>query len=414
MAQTSPVSGWDALLHAQAETTFGTTPAPASTSAWAALAISCVNPDLGGPEQGDTRPQKDRPTGRMSTRGFVEGRVQPMPFNVESTLRARSAIDVAAQEAVLYRAGGLKQTLNGSTSAVYTLVSDPIVSADFVSASLSRFLGSHLVGSVESPDIMGCDLSETLRGCVVRTLRWEGGDKEVTLRAEGAGIGKYSRGPLESITLANGSVTSLTHTAEESYRLDQGYFLCEDEIISIAARSDVGYGSTASTIARGALGTSGAAHTAKALWPAKPKPTWAGAPLSESTCTVSIGGVTFRVMSWWVELATGMDLLPGQSGSAYIQGAKATRYDVRISVRLVLTLDGISLLGKLTKRATAGALAFSLAQGTGAGGVITFAGSFAELAPFQVPSPPTDITIIDLSLRVRENAGNDALTITLT
>lgn len=393
-----PVNAWDMLLLAASEATFGTTPAPASTSAYAALALECISADMGPAQVGQVRPKQDRNLGRGMQSGFVEGRVQPIPFTVVTSIKSRSAGDGVPLELALFKAAGLGYA---DTGADYTLApsATPVESGDFAGLSLTRFLGSRAAAFQ----------SETLRGGVVKSLRWEGGDKEVMLTAAGAGIGKYMRGSLDSITLASDIVTTLTHTAEESYRLDPGYYLCESEIILI---SSVTKGGTSTTITRGALGSTAIAHTAKPLYPYRPSPTYTGSPIAEPNATCSIGGVTSRLLSWSFELTTGMDHLPGETGSAYVQGVKYGRYDAKYSLRLVLSGDQVSLMGKALARPT---VAVSLAQGTGTGGVITVASSYCEVEPFTVPDTNNDVAIVDVGLRVRDDtAGNNAFSIVLS
>jgi hypothetical protein len=229
------------------------------------------------------------------------------------------------------------------------------------------------------------------------------------LTASGAGVGKVTQGGIESITV-NDAVTSLTITAEESYRLRPGYYLCESEIITVTACAA---GGTSATIARGALGSSAASHTAKALLPLVPSGiSFTGSPIPETTCTVTIGGVAFRALSWSIDVTTGLDLLAGETGSKYSQGAKELRYDVKPVIRLALSADDVAALGKATART---AVAVSIGQGTGTGAIATFSMPYCEIEPVAVPDSVSDVSIVDLSLRVRDDAaGNNAFTVTLT
>lgn len=394
----NPVNAWDMLLLAASETSFGTTPTPASTAAYAGLALETVSVDLGPTQQGQTRPKQDRNVGRGMQSGFVEGRVQPIPFTVVTSVKSRSAGDGVPLELALYRAAGLGYADTGSD---YTLSPNatPVESSVFAGVSLTRFLGSGAAAFQ----------AETLRGGVVKSLKWEGGDKEVMLTASGAGVGKYMRGSLDSVTFASGVDTTLTHTAAESYRLDPGYYLIESEIILI---SSVTKGGTSTTVTRAQLGTSGAAHSTKPLYPYRPSPTYTGSPIAEPNATCSVGGVTSRLLGWTFELTTGLDHLPGETGSAYVQGVKTTRYDAKYSLRLVLSGDQVSLMGKALARPVT---AVSLAQGTGTGGVITIASSYCEVEPFVVPDTANDVAIIDVGLRVRDDtAGNNSFSIVLS
>ena len=395
----NPVNAWDARLLAASETAFGTPAVPANVAAYAALAVEYVKAEMGPAEVGNTRAKKDRNLGRGMTAGFVEGRVAPFPWAVELAVKSRSAIDADPREVALYKAAGLKKTVNAGVSCVLSPSATPIESGDFVSATLTRLLGA-------SPATYE---SEVLRGCLTRTLRWEGGDKELYLKAAGVGIAKGLTGGLDSVTLTIGA-TSLTCTAEESYRLaGLGYFLCESEVIQVTACAA---GGTTATIARGALGTAAAAHTAKAFQPLAPTGiTFSGAPLAEATTTASIGGVSARVLNWYFELTTGMDALPGETGSKYTQGAKYGRYDAKLGMRLILSGDQVSLLGKATARPT---VAVALSQGVGVGGVWSLSAPYCEVVPFVVPDATNDVAIVDVSFRLRDNAANDMFAITLT
>lgn len=400
MAQTGKVNAWDARFFAVSESTFGATPTPANEAALAARAIEAVSLSLGpSGELGAMRPKQDRGLGRGMQNAWVEGRVQPVAFELAQSVKSRSAVDAAPHELAAYKAAGLKVTTNGSTSVVLSCVAAPVSSGDFAAVSLRRSLGSGLAAYE----------AEELRGGVVRSLKWEGGDKELMLTASGVGVGKTHHGSLESITV-NNSATSLTITAEESYRLRPGYYLCESEIITVSACAA---GGTSATIARGALGSSAAAHTAQPMQPLVPSGiAFTGVPIPETTCTVTIGGVTVRAMSFSVEYISGLDLTPGETGSKYAQGVKETRYDVKASIKVALSADDVAMLGKVTARTN---VAVSISQGTGAGAVATFSMPYCELDPIAVPDTVNDIAIADISLRVRDDsAGNNALTVTLT
>jgi len=395
-----PVNSWNTSLLVMPEVTFGTVPTPASTAAYAALALEIINANLGpAGELGLTRGKQDRNQGRGMQNGFVEGRVTPIEFNVVTSVKSRATADAAPLELALYKAAGMSGADTGSTYTV-SLVGTPIDSGDFVSVSLRRQLG---IGTAAAE-------AETLRGCVVRNLRWEGGDKEVMLTASGAGIGKYTFGAIDSITLADGSGTSLTITAEESYRLGLGYYLCESEIIAVTATTA---GATSATIARAQLGTTGVAHSAKPLRPYLPSLAFTGSPISEANTTVSIDSIDdFRLLSWSVDFVTGMDLLDGETSSRYIQGPKSVRYDVRINVRLLLNGDQVSLLRKATARKL---VDVNLQQGTGSGSIITIASSYCEVEPFVVPDTNNDVAVCDVTFRVRDDSsGNNALSIVMS
>lgn len=390
----TPVSGWNRAGLVAQEASFGTTPNPA-----AAQALELVNLDLGPNEVGVIRSKQDRGVGRGMQDGWVEGRVQPIPFNLETSCKSRSGVAAAAAEEILYAAGGLYKTTNSGTSVVFSLTDSPETDSAFQSASIYGIRGKNA----------GANYAEQLRGCIAKTLTWEGGDKELRLKVAGEGIGKYTLGHAASITLADGSTTSLTLTAEESKRIGKGWYQCESEIIYVTENL---LGATTRTITRGALSSTGAAHSGKLLRPYHPALSYTGSPVSEVVSSVVIGGVTIRCTKFSIALTTGMEMLPGETGSKYVQGTKTLRYSIAPTVELALKGEDVALFGKATTREN---VALSIVQGGTAGGIWTFAMPYCEVMPFVPPEPENDIVLVTVPLRVRDSAtGNDAFTLTQT
>lgn len=401
MAQNNPVNAWDSRLALIPESTLGTTPAPASEAAAAAFYRRYISCDLGPAEVGNVRASKDRAIGRGMTSEFIEGRVQPGPWSVDMAVRGRSAIDVTALESTLYKGAGLKETLTGATSATYGLSPTPLASGYFSSFSLYRISGEG-AATYEA---------ETARGCVVEQLQWSGGDSEVLLKATGKWLGKYIQGSVESVTLVDGSGTTLTlGSAADSYRVGLGYYKIESEIILVTATTA---GNTAVTIARAQLGSTGAAHSGKQMIPYMPLSliSYSGSPLAETTATVTIDGIATPCTKWSTTYSTGMSHYPGETGSKYVQGVKETRYDVKHHVELLLRGDRVDLLRKATARPT---VIVSITQGTGTGGIFTVASSYCEVVAFKVPDTVNDVAVASIDFRVRESAGADQLLVTLT
>jgi hypothetical protein len=384
----NPVNAWDMKLAAVSETTFGTTPTPADAAAFKARFLESINVDLGpAAHVGVVRPKQDRGIGRGMQDGFVEGRVEPIEWNVMLSVKSRTANDTAPLELALLKAGGLNCQDAGAT---YTLTPSmtPIESGHFAGVSLQRWLGSGLAAYQ----------SEILRGAVARSLKWEGGDKELTLTAAGVGIGKRSLG-MVTATFTDGSTTTMTlSSTEDSYRIDLGYYLIESEIVLVTAYTA---GSTTATATRAQLGSTGVAHTA------------AGSPISEATSSVTLASVAdVRCINWAFEVQTGMDLLPGETGSQTIRGALSKRYDATVNLRLVLSQQQLTMIGRARSRPS---VACTISQGTGTGSVFTFAAAQGEITNFKVPDTTNDVAIVDVALRLRDSAaGNDMFTITGT
>lgn len=394
----APVLSWDMAALVAGESAFGTVPDPV-----AGASFECINFKTGvGVAVGEVRGKKDRNAGRNMQSGFVEGRVKPIPWSIESSVKSRAAVDTTPRESALYRGAGMTQTVNGSTSVVYTLPAAPVeTSNSFASVSLTRYFG-------KSPYVYE---AEHLRGGVVKTLEWQGSSSELLLKASGEAADKYLMGYSSSISLVDGSGTTLTFAnAEEAYRFGLGFYQVESEVIRITARPT----STTATIARAQLSTSGVAHSAVPLRPYIPSLSYAGSPISEGgTCTCTLDGITLGVMDWSVLLTSGMDHQPAATGSKYVPGVKTLRNDLSVKLKLMLTeTQGVSLLGKARDRNTC---ALVLVQSTGsAGGVFTISIPYTEVQAFEVPDTANDVAIVDVQLRVRDNSGNDAMTITFT
>lgn len=397
MAATDPVNPHDVRVLAVLESTFGTVPNPVGTDA-----IEVIDIDMGPAEQGDVRPTKDRTIGRDETLEFVEGRVQPIPFSISTSVKTRADADDAPEEDALYQAAQLGRTINAGTSVVYNVTSAPTLQG------LSVYVAHGPAASVV--------FAEQGRGGVIKSLTWEFGDKELSLKAAGAFIGKYHLGSSDSVTLADGSGTSLTHASGEEYRFgisgtQGGWYTIDDASDEHIKATAMNYSTRVMTIARGQLSSSGAAHTAKPMRPYVPTLTLTGSPISEANVTCTIDGTATRCTKGSITLNTGADHLPGESGSKYIQGLKVGRVSVQGSVDLVLTRDLVKFLGQATQR---DAMAIAIACGTGAGGIVTLNLPTVELMSMPVPSPNEGVTIVTLSFRVRGGSGGDCFDVTLT
>lgn len=382
-----PIPGWALRALVATETSFGVPADPV-----AAAGLEVINLDMGPIELGAIRPKRDRPWGRTNQSAFIEGRVEPIEFSLETSIKKRAAATTVAKEAVLYRAGGLIETVGGS-SVGYTLSLAPVVP----SLSILRALGAPALES------------ELGRGGIVKSLEWSGGDAELLLKAAGAFVAKRAAGSVASITLADGSGTTLTVTSDEAYRLSLGYYLCESEILEVTA---INYTSGELTLERAQLSSSGAAHAAKPLYPYCPALTATDDPISEADLTVTLDGDSYRCTKFVVTLSTGVDHLPAEAGSKYRQGLKVIRCEAKASLSLVLKGEDLMLLGKCTQKKNVAAV---ITCGTGAGGIVAFSLPYAELDAFTVPAPADDVSAVDLTLRCRDSedsAGNDVLTVT--
>lgn len=383
-----PILAWDRVAMFSTETTFGT---PIDLAA--AQAQEVISFETGPVEVGEIRPKKDRGQGRGMTNGWVEGRVKPIAFNIEKSILSRAAAVTVPHESVLYKAAGLTETVGGG-NVVYTTPATPVQS----SMSGYRVFGKGTAAYQ----------GEQIRGGLIKTLSFSGGDKELTLKASGEAIGKRHLGYAASITFASGVDTTVTFaSAEESYRFGLGTYLIESEAIQIISMN---YSAGTGECTRAVLGTAGAAHAAKPLRPWLPTLSYGtDVPLSEALATtVTVDSAVIRCLSFSVDLTTGMDMLPGETGSKHVQGFKASRFDVKASLKLLMKREDVSLMGKVTQRK---ACAVTIAAGSGSGSVFTFSLPYCEIDAFNVPDTEA---IIDLPLRVRDSAGSDAMSFTLT
>lgn len=393
-----PINAWDSRVLAMTEATFGTTPSMTS-----AMALECISCSLGpAAELGRTRPKQDRNIGRGHTNGYVTGRIEPIPFEVVCSWKSRADADDSPKELAFLKAAGMRQVINSSTSQVFTMRADPIGISDFSGISLLRGFG---------PDSYRYE-AEQLRGGVVRAIEFSGGDKELMSKFSGVGIGKYAMGYVASISLVDGSGTSLTLSETDSRKIGPGYYLVESEVILVEG-TVAAMGDTTRTIARAQLSTSGVAHSGVPMVPHMPSSlTYVGSPISEANCSVTIDSIATRSLAFNINIETGMDLLAGETGSAYIQGVKSLRNKVSGSVKLHLLKEQTQLIGKAADRKS---VAISIVCGTGAGGIVTFSLAQAELRPFIVPDTANDVAIVDVPFEAFDSSsGNDQLTLTLT
>jgi hypothetical protein len=393
-----PINAWDMRVLAGSEASLGTVPALA-----AAQYLECINLSLGpAAELGRTRPKQDRNLGRGWTKDFVTGRVEAIAFDMMMSVKSRSAVDADSKELALMKAGGLLQTVSAGVSETYTMPADPIGAASFASVSLLRGFG---------PDLYRYE-AEQLRGGVVRAIEYSGGDKELMAKFSGVGIGKYALGYVASITLADGSGTTLTLSETDSRKIGPGFYKVESEVIQVTG-TNANQGDTSRSILRAQLGTTGAAHAAKPMVPHMPSGLSAtGSPISEANCTVTIDSIAHRALSFSLHIDTGMDLLPGETGSAYVQGVKCTRSKVTGSVKMNLLKEYTADIGKAVNRKS---VPISIVCGTGTGGIVTFTLAQSELRPFVVPDTANDVAVVEVPFESFDSSsGNDQLSIVKT
>jgi hypothetical protein len=390
------VNAWDQRVYLVSESTFGTSPAIA-----AAQAVEVIGFDPGpAGDNGVIRPKKDRQIGRGMQADWVEGRVAPVPFSVTKSVMSRAAVDTVPDESVLYKAAGLTQTVNGSTSVVYTPSADPIASG-FSPMTARRVFGNSTAAY----------LGQEVYGGVIQSLAFSGGDKELALVASGQASGSRWGGRLASVTMASAITATMSFSAEEGYNISVGqHYLVESEVVLVTAMTA---GATSCTISRGQCSTSSATHTAVPANPHAPTITpSSGRPISEAVATFTLDSIAERVMSFGINIATGGALLPGETGSRHSQGAKFTRYDVGVNFTTALKQEQVKLIGKAGARKTC---ALSIVQGSTAGKVFTFAAPYCEVVAMKVPDTANDIAIVQFALRVRDDAaGSDAFSFSLT
>jgi hypothetical protein len=397
------VPGYNPILFAGDEATLGTYVAPADVAAFAASAIATVQADMGDMMTPETRGKQDRGLARDMQDGFVSGRYTAPAWSVMTSLKSRADADDAPRELALWKATGFGRTVNASTSYVLAPTNTPVESADFVPQSFTRVLG-------RSPGEMEV---ERLLGCFAEKVRIEGGDKEVMATFSGKAQSKGVGTAIASASVADDSTTSVTVSAAESYAFTAGYYQWESEIILVSAPT---YGGTSITIARGQLGSTAAAHSSKPVYPYIPTGiSYGGAPISEAlTTTFTFDGGAFRVLNWAVDITTGLQALPGETGSAFaFQGVKATRVDVQPSLNFILKGDDVRKFNKARERTD---MAVSIVQGTTAGGIITLSFGHCELVAPKAQDNANDTVNVAATLRVRGSgaATPDSFAITLT
>lgn len=388
-----PVYGWDERSYIISEGTFGTAVIPTAASA-----IEVITLDMGPAEVQNTRAKKDKTQGRDMTLAFVSGRVDPIPFILKTSVKSRSAADTTPKESLLYKSAGFTETTNSSTSVVYTMSSAPTIQGVSIVRGAGTGTGSYL--------------AEHGRGGLVESLKFHGGDEELTVEAAGKFVGKASFGQASGTLSSDVDTTLALDTAAHGYRFapNGGTFWgqIESEVVKCTA---VDYSSGVLTVARGEASTSAAAHSSQIIYPYLPTPTYSGSPISEANCTVTLDSVATKCTKFDIEITTGIGHLPGETGSKYAQGGRAIRMDVKVALELVLTKELVDLIGKANQRKTC---TLTIVCGTGTGSIVTFSMPYTEIEAFPTPFPENDITIVSPTLRIRGNSGNDMFSFTLT
>jgi hypothetical protein len=176
----NPVNAWDTVVAVAAETTLGTPVAPASTAAYGLQLLEIIDCSLGPAEVGVIRAKQDRAQGRGMQSGWVEGRVQPIAWSIDTSLKTRAAVDTPSPLLPLLKTAGLLHTVNAASNVTITVAPTPTESSVFAGATLTRLQGQGL----------GTQLAERLRGCVTRSINISGAANELLVKFAGVGIGK--------------------------------------------------------------------------------------------------------------------------------------------------------------------------------------------------------------------------------
>lgn len=383
-----PVAAWDERVYVGNEVTWLTRVVPA-----AANAIQQAQLDFGsGAGAGNTRARKDKTQGRDATLGFVEGRVDPIGWSIDKPVMSRAAANTVPEESPILKAAGLTEAVGASVA--YTVSS-----------------GATLPPSLWMLSVLGAGTAayqaEHGLGGIVKTLNFSGGDTELMLKVAGEVARKNWLGQAVGTLVDAADLTLAIDTASEAYRMGEGYYQAQSEVVEASAWN---YTTGIGTVARAIAGTVAAAQAAKTFYPYNPTPAPVGvAAIGEANTTVTLDGVATRCTKFSIDLETGVAMRPGETGSKYVQGPKIIRMGTKASLELVLTKELVDLLGKANQRKT---VALTIVCGTGAGGIVTFSLPYCEIEDFPVPRPSNDIVTVSLNLRVRGSAGNDSFSVT--
>ncbi len=196
--------------------------------------------------------------------------------------------------------------------------------------------------------------------------------------------------------------------AGDSYYFAIGWYQIESEIIYVSAVNDT---TNHITIARAQLSSSGATHTTVPARPYITALTYAGSPVSEAVVSGTLDSIALEFQSFMVALTTGMDHKPGESGSKWSQGAISKRTDVKASFKALLRREDVRNINKSVRRKS---VPLTFISGGTAGGIVTFSMPTCEIEPITMPDNANDVVNVDVSVRVRDGSGNDALSITYT
>jgi hypothetical protein len=338
---------------------------------------------------------REFPDDYKGTRSRVEritGRTPVQPWSASGILRLSGSAGTAPEIGDILKHAFGTETVNGSTSVVYTFLKDPSALTATIYAKRS-------------------DMHEGVYGAIVQTLRltWSG---DGFVRWEASGIAKdfFETGN----TLANGAGSSATALV-----VDDADFFAVGSLIQIGGDDNSGAGFQVTAVAHGTETlTIDTAHTWSddaVVAPFLPTPTYDGNPLfgTDGSLSLDNGSSTIKHIGGSFSLNTGLDLLNTEYGDSSASDVVLSGLrEVTGQLDFFVKKDETYHMGEWRRKV---AKDLKVAIGTSAGDIATIDGNQVQIDPGQRDSPDTGMqrysgNVVFLATSAGENEASLTLT----
>lgn len=377
--ENNAVHGWDELAYVTEETTFGTLEDAVGTDAFEFTEI-----EFGPTEAAERRNTKDKNNSR-GHKAQVTGKLEPMEFTVRGTVRPSGAAGTAPDIGAFLKNGLGTETVNASTSVVYTY-------ADRPTGGLSIMRGEEYGG-----------WAEYLSGCIVQSISFSGGDEELEFEISGMGLTKVSVAAFDigGTPMNDTDVTTTLTIGADIFRLiGTGQVLVDradtTEQMQVTA---VDYAAGQVTVSRGYNSTTKVTHAANATFvPYFPTQTLAGSPIGEHEGTFTAHTRSVYPTETSFTINTGRTFRPFEKGSQRRRGAAyGEKVTVESSMTVVSDNENMEFTG-LAKNFDTGSLDFT--YGDTAGSQLQVEAGLTEIIRAPVDIPESELALVEYGFRV--------------
>lgn len=305
-----------------------------------------------------------------------------------------AAAGTAPDQGELLRGGFGTETVNASTSVVYTLSSD---------RAIPTFTLHH-----ESGDASGMSACV---GAVVNQMKFSlKGGEAATVDYSGMAFDYIPTGAstLNDASANNGDTTVTIATADIANFATHSYIQIGT---STAHEVTAGAGTATLTISPG---LSGGQSNGATVTPYVPTETTVGTPIPGILASLTLGSVTMPITEVEIEIDNGIKDNSGQAGITYVTDFYRGYRTVKGSLTVRALRSQFQWLTKYNSDAST-RYALSFVAGTTAGYIATFSLPYCELSIPKIDVPEEAESTIKIPFDAfASSSGNDAITLTFT